>query len=130
MSNLPVAPATLDVTPDVVRAAELLFDRKAIDVSLLDLRGISTATDYFLIASGRSNTHVSAVADHVLDEMREAGVRAVGVEGLRGGRWALLDFVDFVVHVFHPEAREFYQLERLWGDAPLHTLEPEGAARE
>lgn len=130
MSNLPVAPTTLDVAPDVVRAAELLFDRKAIDVSLLDLRGISTATDYFLIASGRSDTHVSAVADHVLDEMRQAGVRAVGVEGLRGGRWALLDFVDFVVHVFHPEAREFYQLERLWGDAPLHTLEPEGGAGE
>jgi ribosome-associated protein len=118
-------PATdTKLTPEVERALELLFDRKAVDVVLLDLRGISTATDFFIVASGRSDTHVTAVAEHVVDELREAGVRAAGVEGMRGGRWVLLDYVDFVVHVFHPAAREFYQLERLWGDAPLHTLEP------
>jgi ribosome-associated protein len=59
----------------------------------------------------------------VVTEMKEEGSRAVGVEGMRGGRWVLLDYVDFVVHVFHPAAREFYQLERLWGDAPLHTID-------
>jgi ribosome-associated protein len=112
----------------VTRAAELLLDRKAYDLSLLDLRGVSGATDFFLIASGRSDTHVSAAADHMIDELKKEGQRPVGVEGLRSGRWVLADYVDFVVHVFHPSAREFYQLERLWGDAPLHQLDPDEAA--
>jgi ribosome-associated protein len=113
---------------EVRRAAELLLDRKATDVTLLDLRKLSAATDFFLIATGRSDTHVSAIADHVVDELKNEGVRPVGVEGMRGGRWVLVDYVDFVVHVFHPAAREFYQLERLWGDAPMRVLDPEAAA--
>ena len=112
---------------DVQRAVELLLDRKATDVTLLDLRKLSSATDFFLIATGRSDTHVSAIADHVVDELKNAGVRPAGVEGMRGGRWVLVDYVDFVVHVFHPAAREFYQLERLWGDAPTHVFEPQEA---
>jgi ribosome-associated protein len=123
MNTTPVAPTELDAPAEVKRAAELLVDRKASDVSLLDLRGISSATDFFLIATGRSDTHVSAIADHVVDELRQEGSRPVGVEGARSGRWVLLDYVDFVVHVFHPAAREFYQLERLWGDAPLHLID-------
>lgn len=122
MTDNPVTIAALDLPAEVRRAAELLLDRKANDVSLLDLRGISTATDYFLIASGRSDTHVTAIADHLIDELKLQGERPAGVEGLRAGRWVLVDYVDFVVHVFHPSAREFYQLERLWGDAPLHLL--------
>lgn len=122
MSASPEAFADLDLPAEVRRAAELMLERKAYDISLLDLRGISSATDFFLIGSGRSDTHVTAVADHLLDEMKQNGVRPAGVEGLRAGRWVLVDFVDFVVHVFHPSAREFYQLERLWGDAPLHLL--------
>jgi len=122
MNTSPVALESLDVPAEVRRAAELLLDRKANDVSLLDLRGISSATDFFLIASGRSDTHVTAIADNLIDELKDAGSRPAGVEGLRGGRWVLADYVDFVVHVFHPAAREFYQLERLWGDAPLHLL--------
>lgn len=128
MSMTHVAPAELDAPAEVIRAAELLFDRKAVDVALLDLRGISSATDFFLLASGRSDVHVTAIADHLVDELKREGVRPVGVEGLRGGRWVLVDYVDFVVHVFHPAAREFYQLERLWGDAPLHLLQGEGAS--
>jgi ribosome-associated protein len=123
MTSPSVPVAELDVTDEVRRAAELLVDRKATDVAVLDLRGISTATDFFLIASGRSDTHVTAIADHMIDELRSEGVRPAGVEGLRSGRWVLADYVDFVVHVFHPAAREFYQLERLWGDAPLHLVE-------
>ena len=117
-----------DLPSEVGRAAELALDRKAQDVTLLDLRNLSSATDFFLIATGRSDTHVSAIADHVIDELKKEGVRPVGVEGLRGGRWVLVDYVDFVVHVFHPAAREFYQLERLWGDAPLQVLEPQQSA--
>ena len=117
-----------DLPSEVGRAAELALDRKAQDVTLLDLRNLSSATDFFLIATGRSDTHVSAIADHVIDELKKEGVRPVGVEGLRGGRWVLVDYVDFVVHIFHPAAREFYQLERLWGDAPLQVLEPQQSA--
>jgi ribosome-associated protein len=94
-------------------------------VAILDLRGIASATDFFIIASGRSDTHVSAIADNMIDELKKEGVRPVGVEGLRTGRWVLVDYVDFVVHVFHPSAREFYQLERLWGDAPLLLVDSE-----
>jgi ribosome-associated protein len=110
----------------VSRAVELLFDRKAEDVTLLDLRAVSGATDFFLIASGRSDTHVAAIGEYLVEEMKREGVRAFGVEGLRGGRWVLVDYVDFVVHIFHPAAREFYQLERLWGDAPVRELAPQG----
>ena len=117
-----------DVPAEVSRAAELLLDRKALDVTLLDLRHLSTATDFFLIATGRSDTHVSAIADNLIDELKTEGTRPAGVEGLRGGRWVLVDYVDFVVHVFHPAAREFYQLERLWGDAPVRVLEPQESA--
>ena len=114
-----------ELPDEVERAVELLRDRKALDITLLDLRGLSSATDFFLIATGTSDTHVSGIADYLVDELKGDGVRPVGVEGLRGGRWALVDYLDFVVHVFHPAAREFYQLERLWGDAPAKVFEPE-----
>jgi ribosome-associated protein len=90
-----------------------LADRKAVDPVILDLRGLSEATDYFVIASGTSDTHVRGMAEHGLERMHPHHV-----EGLTQGRWVLLDYVDVVVHLFHPELREFYQLERLWGDAP------------
>jgi ribosome-associated protein len=125
MTITAVTAASLDVPREVRRAVDLLLDRKATDVAVLDLRGLSSATDFFLIATGRSDTHVSAIADNLVDEMRREGLRPAGVEGMRGGRWVLADFVDFVVHVFHPAAREFYQLERLWADAPLHLIESE-----
>jgi ribosome-associated protein len=117
---------TSDLPREVAKAAELLLDRKAEDVVLLDLRGVSGATDFFLIATGRSDTHVTAIGDHVVDELKKEGLRPFGVEGMRGGRWVLIDYVDFVIHVFHPAAREFYQLERLWGDAPIRELAPQG----
>lgn len=115
--SLPV-PEPDGFPPEVVRAAELTRELKAQDVVILDLRGISTATDFFVIAEGTSDVQVKAIADHTVDELKKDGVRPEHIEGLRGGRWVLLDYVDFVVHVFHPQARQFYQLENLWGDAP------------
>lgn len=85
---------------------------------VLDLRALSDATDFFIIASGSSDTHVRSVAEHALDALARHDRRPHHVEGLPRGRWVLLDFVDFVVHVFHPTLRAFYQLERLWADAP------------
>lgn len=98
---------------------DALADRKAVDPVVLDLRGLSGATDYFVICSGTSDTHVRGMAEHVVSALAPRGLSPHHVEGLTQGRWVLLDFVDFVVHVFHPELREFYQLERLWGDAPV-----------
>lgn len=121
-------PATTSTAPslprEVERAVELLFDRKALDVVLLDLRNLSSATDFFLIASGTSDTHVASVADNVVDGLKQEGTRPLNVEGERGGRWVLIDYFNFVVHVMHPAAREFYQLERLWVDAPAHRMQP------
>ena len=122
MSQSTAVPATPGLPAEVAKAVDLLFDRKAEDVVVLDLRKLSSATDFFLVASGRSDTHVTAIADNLVDELKKAGVRPAGIEGMRGGRWVLVDYVDFVVHVFHPAAREFYQLERLWGDAPTHHI--------
>ncbi len=89
----------------------------------LDLRGISSATDYFLLATGQSDVQVKAIGNHVIGELKKHGIRPAHIEGLQGGRWVLVDYIDFVVHVFHPDAREFYQLEVLWGDAPRQEFE-------
>lgn len=105
------------------RAAALAADLKATDIVVLDLRGVTDMTDFFVIASGTSDTHVRAVAEHVQAGLKAAGVSTTLTEGLTQGRWALLDYTDCVVHVFHPTLRQFYQLERLWGDATPLTLE-------
>jgi ribosome-associated protein len=114
-----------DLPVEVRRAGELALERKAHEVVALDLRGISGATDAFLLASGTSDIQVRAVAEHIVDELKKEGVRPDHVEGMEGGRWVLLDYIDFVVHVFHPQARQFYQLETLWGDAPSLLFEDE-----
>jgi ribosome-associated protein len=105
------------------RAATILLDHKANDVVLLSLRGVSDMTDFFLIASGTSDTHTRALGNAVMEDMKkETGQTAHHVEGLSQGRWVLLDYVDFVVHVFHPTLRNFYQIERLWADAQVVPL--------
>ena len=107
---------------EVRRAARLTLERKASDVVVLDLRGISSATDYFLLATGTSDRQVRSISDHLIRELRKAGTRPAHTEGAREARWVLIDYIDFVVHVFHPEVRSFYQLEALWGDAPRHEF--------
>ncbi|HUP20964.1 MAG TPA: ribosome silencing factor, partial [Gemmatimonadota bacterium] len=103
-------------------------DRRGREVALLDLRGLTSATDFFVIASGESDVQVRAISERVQERLREeSGVRPWHVEGLRSSAWVLLDYVDFVVHVFHRDARDFYDLERLWGDAPTERFESEEA---
>lgn len=111
--------ATADTLRHLRLAATTLEDHKAEDVVILDLRGLSDAADYFIVASGTSDTHVKALTEHVIEALKNIERKAHHVEGLKAGRWALLDYLDFVVHVFHPSLRQFYQLERLWVDAPL-----------
>lgn len=103
--------------PDVRRAVDAIEDLKGQGIVVLDLRGVNDATDYFVLASGTSEAHVRGIAESVMAKMNKAGLPTHHAEGLVTGRWVLLDYVDFVVHLFHPETRAFYQLERLWSDA-------------
>ena len=105
----------------------MALDHKANDVVVLSLAGVSDMTDFFVIASGTSDTHVRALGDHIQEELRKDGARAHHVEGIQQGRWVLLDYVDFVVHLFHPSLRNFYQLERLWSDAQVVPITAQSA---
>lgn len=98
-------------------AALAADDKKAKAVKILDIRSISSVTDYFVLCSATSTTHVRAIADTVEKQLSEAGLALHHMEGYQNGRWILLDFGDLVVHVMHEEERSFYNLERLWGDA-------------
>jgi ribosome-associated protein len=105
------------------RIVELIFNKKGYDVKILDLRNLTTITDYFIICTGDSDTQVKAIADEVDKRMRDEGVRSWHTEGYRSLNWVLIDFVDIVVHVFKKESREYYNLEKLWGDAPVVIAE-------
>jgi ribosome-associated protein len=103
-------------------------DKKAEDIITLDVAELLVVTDYFVIATGRTNVQVHAIADEVEHRLREGGnVKPIGREGEGENKWVLLDYGDLVVHVFQPEERDFYRLERLWSDAP--RLELPGAER-
>ena len=109
-------------SPELACASDAALERNARDAVVLDLRGLSDVTDFFLVASGDSDVHARSISDNILDRMRESGFRPVGVEGRASASWILLDFVTVVVHVFLPRVRDFYQIERLWGDAPAFEL--------
>lgn len=104
--------------PQLLRvAAEAAASKKATDLVGLDLSGLDGVADFFLICSASSEPQVRAIAEAVEDKLRAIGARPWHVEGREGRRWVLLDYVDLVVHVFHEKTREYYLLERLWGDA-------------
>lgn len=108
-------PDTEQRVKEAVAAAD---DRKALDLRVLRLREVSDFTDYFLICSGTSERQVQAIANAIEERLRAEHVRPLHVEGYNRGQWVLLDYGDFVAHVFTEEPRGFYALERLWGDAP------------
>jgi ribosome-associated protein len=121
------APARNDdaLTPeDLAREIiEYAADRKAIDIVQLDLRGMIGYTDYFVICSGRTERQTKAIHDAIYEGLKSAHRRLPErVEGLRGSRWILMDYLDVVVHVFVPQTREYYRLEQLWGEAPAHAV--------
>jgi ribosome-associated protein len=105
--------------------AELAADKKALDIVQLDMRGVVDYTDYLLICSGGSDRQVKAIADGIRFGLKDAqGVGPRRVEGLTQARWVLIDYLDVVVHIFVPELRDFYGLERLWGEVPQKLREP------
>ena len=112
------------------RSIEHLQSRKAEDVVLIDLRGIADFADYFLICTGASDVHVKALSDGVLEGLKAEDIRPWQVEGTDARKWILIDYVDVVIHIFLPDTRTFYGLERLWGDAPIQQIEDEGTLVE
>ena len=107
-----------------------MLSLKGVEPIVLDMRELTVITDYFLVSHGTSNVHIRALADRVLARFEERGVRPFGSEGYQGAEWVLLDYGDVVVHILSEEARAFYSLERLWGDAPRTELAPETSGDE
>lgn len=104
-------------------AVKALDSKKALDIKVIKIQDISAIADYFVIATGTSSTHVKALADEVEAQLDESGISVSHVEGYRSNSWILLDYVDVVVHVFSDEAREYYDLERLWQDGEIIDIE-------
>ena len=92
--------------------------KKAEDILILDLRGISSVTDYFVIVSGHAEPHLKAIRNEIEFQLKERGIRAHGIDGFPSSQWLVMDYLDVLVHIFAKDRREFYSLERLWGDAP------------
>jgi ribosome-associated protein len=107
----------------VDRIATIASDRKAIDIRVLDVRGIISYTDFFVICSGNTERQTKAIHDAIHEELKPLGVLPRRVEGQREARWVLMDYLDCVVHIFTPEARAFYRLEQLWGEAPTRSVD-------
>jgi ribosome-associated protein len=105
------------------RAARAALDRKALDLVVLDVQGLSGVTDYFLVCSGRSTTHLKSITDAIREELKEDGVRPLHTEGTTESGWILLDYGDVLMHVFLEDTRAYYALERLWGDAPSISVD-------
>ncbi len=105
-------------------AAGAAMDKKALDIRILDIGEVSVLADYFVICSGASYIQVKSIADGIKEELQKAGYELGHVEGYREGKWILLDYRDIVVHVFHSREREFYNLEKLWGDAKVLVFDP------
>lgn len=114
---------TLSARDTAQRAARIALDRKAVDLTVLDVQGVSSVTDYFLVCSGKSTTHLRTIIDAIRTELKADGVRPLHAEGRVESGWVLLDYGDVLVHVFLEDTRAYYALERLWGDVPNVPLE-------
>lgn len=118
----PIGKQQLDVVEKTRLIVEAALDVKAEDVAALDVRELSSFADVFVIATGRSDRQLRAIADSIEKTMKQAAVVPLGIEGYAEGRWVLIDLDDVIVHIFVPEAREHYDIERLWSDAPRIDL--------
>ena len=116
------------LTGDIGRVVKAALDKKATNVVVLDLRKTPAFTDFFVLCSGQNVRQVKAIADAVEESMRAAKVRPAHIEGYDRAEWVLMDYFNFIVHVFAPQTREFYSLERLWADAERIEVNDEPAA--
>ena len=109
----------------ICTALRAASDKKALDLVVLDLREVANFTDYFIITSGANTRQVQAIADEAVEQLKKQGTRASRVEGYNAAEWVLVDYGDFILHVFEDKARKFYDLERLWRDAKRVALPAE-----
>lgn len=103
--------------------AELTLEKKAEQVVIMDLRKVTSITDYFVVCSGDSDIQVKAICEHITEQLEQKDIKIWHVEGYQAANWILMDLVDVVIHIFKPEVREYYSLERLWGDAKITKVE-------
>jgi ribosome-associated protein len=115
----------LDSGKFAAKITQQIFTKKGYDVLVMDLRKLTTFADYFIICSADSNVQVKAIADQIDDSLSGEGIKCWHKEGYKALSWVLLDYVDVVVHIFKKDAREFYNLEKLWGDAPTEKVKDE-----
>ncbi len=104
------------------RCAELALEKKCEEVKILDLRGLTSVTDFFVIVTADSERKAKSAAEHIVDELKEDDERPLHVEGMDSMHWILIDYFDVVVHIFMPDERRFYDLESLWSDAPVQAV--------
>jgi ribosome-associated protein len=116
----------LDSKDLAYKITELIFSKKGFEVKILDLKNLTTIADYFVICSADSDTQVKAISDEVSKSLSDEGIKTWHTEGYNTLNWVLLDYFDVVVHVFKNEARKYYNLEKLWGDAPSILVEDAG----
>jgi len=114
-----------DFDERIRRTLNAAWEKKALDLTVLDMRGIASVTDFFVIATGTNRRQVQAISDEVVEQLKRSGTRAARVEGFQTAEWILVDYGDFVVHVFDEKARRFYDLERLWREARRVDVSPE-----
>jgi ribosome-associated protein len=114
-----------DFDERIRRTLNAAAEKKALELTILDLREIASFTDFFVIATGTNRRQVQAISDEVVEQLKRAGTRAARVEGYQTAEWILVDYGDFVVHVFDDKARRFYDLERLWREARRVDVSPE-----
>jgi ribosome-associated protein len=119
-----MTPAQTDSVELAERIAAIASNRKAADIRVIDLRGIVSYTDFFVICSGNTERQTRAIHDAIYEDLKHAGQRLLPrrTEGEQEARWILVDYLDVVVHIFTPDAREYYRLEQLWGEAPARSV--------
>lgn len=110
--------------------AQYVLEKKAADVMIMDLKKLTSMTDYFVVCSVDSDVQAKAVVDHVTEELRRKKIKPWHSEGMMNYQWILVDFVDVVLHIFMPEKRKFYNLERLWGDAKIEEIQDQDGRSE
>ena len=110
---------------DAQRISELMLEKKAIDIIIIDVRKITTLTDFFVVCTSESKPQTRAITDHINQKMKEEGVRSWHIEGYEHLDWVLIDFVNIVVHIFSKETREYYEFERLWADGTITKVQDE-----
>ena len=104
---------------DLKKVANLIIDKKALDIILIDVRGLTTLTDYFLICTSESDPQTRAIYNHIKDKLTEKGIKPWKTEGYEYLNWVVMDYINFVIHIFDKKTRAYYDFEKLWGDAKI-----------